>query len=106
MTKTAGFVLVELMIVVAIIGTLAIMAVPTFIAYRDRSRVTQVVGSSEAIRSAFASYAASSPGNTYPLNGAITDFNSLRLVVNGNGGMLPATAIFAVANYAFYDTDG
>ena len=55
MTKTAGFVLIELRIVVAIICTLAIMAVPTFIAYRDRSRVTQVVGSSEAIRSAFAS---------------------------------------------------
>jgi prepilin-type N-terminal cleavage/methylation domain-containing protein len=47
MTKTAGFTLIELMIVVAIIATLAAMAVPTFIIYRDRSRVTQVVGSSE-----------------------------------------------------------
>ena len=106
MTKTAGFTLIELMIVIAIMATLAAMAVPTFIIYRDRSRVTQVVGSSEVIRSALASYTASSPGNAYPLTGAITDFNSLRLVVNKNGGMLPSAAIFTVNSYDFYDSDG
>jgi prepilin-type N-terminal cleavage/methylation domain-containing protein len=106
MTKTAGFTLIELMIVVAIIATLAAMAVPTFIVYRDRSRVAQVVGSSEVIRAALTSYAASSPGNAYPLTGAITDFSSLRLVVNMHGGMLPSAAIFMLSNYAYYDSDG
>ena len=105
MPKTAGFTLIELMIVIAIISTLAAMAVPTFITYRDRSRVAQVVGSSEAIRSALASYAANSPGNAYPLTGAITDLSSLRLMVNTNGGMLPSTAIFTVSNYAAYDSN-
>ncbi len=106
MTKTAGFSLIELMIVIAIMATLAAIAVPTFIVYRDRSRVTQVVGSSEVIRAALASYAADSSGSAFPLTGAITDFNSLRLVVNKNGGMLPSTAIFMVNNYASYDSDG
>jgi len=106
MTKTAGFTLIELMIVTAIMATLAALAVPTLMTYRDRSRVTQVVGSSEVIRAAFASYAASSPGNAYPLTGAITDFNSLRLVVNIHGGRLPSTAIFTVNSYDFYDSDG
>jgi prepilin-type N-terminal cleavage/methylation domain-containing protein len=106
MAKTAGFVLVELMIVVAIIAILAAMAVPNFISYRDKSRVTQVIGSSEAIRAALASYAAGSSDNVYPPTAAITDFNSLRLLINANGGMLPANAIFVVNNYAFYDSDG
>jgi prepilin-type N-terminal cleavage/methylation domain-containing protein len=106
LTKTAGFSLIELTVVMAVIASLAAVGVPTFVAYRDRSRVAQVVGSSEAIRAALASYAASSLHNTYPLTGSITDFNSLRLVVNANGGMLPPSASFSVAHYALYDGDG
>jgi len=58
LAKTAGSTLIELTVVVAIIASLAAMAVPTFVTYRDKSRVTQVLGSSEAIRAAHASYAA------------------------------------------------
>jgi prepilin-type N-terminal cleavage/methylation domain-containing protein len=106
LAKTAGFSLIELMVIIAIIASLAALALPTFITFRDRSRVAQVVGSSEAIRAALASYAASSLQNAYPLTGAITDFDSLRLVVNAHGGMLPPHAIFSVGHYAFYDGDG
>jgi prepilin-type N-terminal cleavage/methylation domain-containing protein len=106
LAKTAGFSLVELTVVMAIIASLAALGLPTFVTYRDRSRVAQVVGSSEAIRAALASYAASSSQNAYPLTGAITDFASLRLVVNMHGGMLQPSAIFSVTHYAFYDGDG
>ena len=106
LAKTVGSTLMELMVVVAIIASLAAMAVPTFVTYRDKSRVTQVVGSSEAIRAALASYAAGNSQNVYPLTGVITDFDSLRLVVNKNGGVLPSAAIFTVRNYASYDSDG
>ena len=40
------------------------------------------------------------------MTGAITDFNSLRLVVNAHGGMLPLSAIFSVDHYDLYDSDG
>ena len=106
LAKTAGFTLVELMVVVAIIATLAAAAVPTFVAYRDKSRIAHVIGSSEAIRAALASYAVGNAQNIYPLTGAITDFDSLRILVNANGGMLPLRAIFSVDHYDFYDSDG
>jgi type II secretory pathway pseudopilin PulG len=105
LAKTAGSTLIELTVVVAIIASLAAMAVPTVVTYRDKSRVTQVLGSSEAIRAALASYAAGNSQNVYPLTGAITDFDSLRLVVNAHGGMLPLRTIFSVGHYDFYDSD-
>ena len=104
--KTAGFTIVELMIVVVIIAALAAVAVPSFVIYRQRSLVTQVVGSSEAIRAALASYAATSHDNDYPATGSITDFTSLRTLVNNNGAMLPLQAVFTVQHYNFYDSDG
>src|SRR5262249_10521590 len=106
LAKTAGSTIVELMVVVAIIASLAAIAVPNFVTYRDRSRVTKAIGSSEAIRAALASYAASHAQNAYPATGEITDFNSLRLVVNANGGMLPLNDLFLVNHYSFYDSDG
>lgn len=106
LAKMTGSSLIELMMVIAIIASLAVMAVPTFVTYRDRSRVAQVVGSSEAIRAALASYAASNPQNAYPLTGTITDFDSLRLMVNAHGGMLGSSTAFSVDSYDFYDSDG
>jgi type IV pilus assembly protein PilA len=106
MAKTAGFTLIELMIALAIIAVLAAVAVPQFSNYRDRSRVTQVVANSEAIRAALASYAASSQGNIYPPTTMITDLSSLRLVVNAHGGSLPESAIFTLNHYNLYDSNG
>ena len=106
LAKTAGSTIVELMVVVAIIASLAAIAVPNFVTYRDRSRVTKAIGCSEAIRAALASYAASHSQNAYPATSEITDFNSLRLVVNANGGMLPLNDLFSVEHYHFYDSDG
>ena len=56
-TKHAGFTLVEIMIVVAIIALLAAIAVPNFLRSRKRSQATQVLEDLRIIDSAIDQYA-------------------------------------------------
>lgn len=67
--KYKGFTLIELMIVVAIVGILAAIAVPAYQDYTKRAKVSEALGMADAAKSAVAeSYQSNS--DTFPTTNA------------------------------------
>ena len=89
-TKRAGFTLVEIMIVVAIIALLAAIAVPNFLRSRKRSQATQVLEDLRILDSAVDQYAIETNKNS-GMNPGFADLQSYiktgtRLYTSGGTG--------------------
>ncbi|MEJ2284122.1 MAG: prepilin-type N-terminal cleavage/methylation domain-containing protein [Desulfobacterales bacterium] len=93
--NSKGFTLIELMIVIAIIGILAAIAIPNFIAYRNKAYCSAAESDANATAAALADYFAIPTNTTYPGADPVADLG-IRLSSANTGTISGPTASITI----------
>ncbi|NQT54652.1 MAG: prepilin-type N-terminal cleavage/methylation domain-containing protein [Desulfobacteraceae bacterium] len=93
-----GFTLIELMIVIAIIGILAAIAIPQFTSYRERAYIASMKADCNAIRVAEEAYFADNAEYKTTENPAI-DLKDYGIVALSEGNSVKVTCTDKVKDY-------
>ena len=77
-SNSKGFTLIELMIVIAIIGILAAIAIPNFIAYRNKAYCSRAESDANSITAAIADYF------SIPAHDSTPSLDDINITLSGN----------------------
>ena len=86
--NSQGFTLIELMIVIAIIGILAAIAIPNFIAYRNKSYCSAAESDANSVAATLADYFAVPERTTLPTVSGESEYLGYRLSNKGGQNLV------------------